>query len=69
MDLVVSEYGAFTEKYQIGTTYEGRPMYVLEFKKPSANPKPIIFVDSLIHCREWISTAALLFMFKEVGFP
>lgn len=66
MDLVVSEYSSFTKKYQIGTTYEGRPMYVLEFKKPSTEPKPIMVVDSLIHCREWISTAALLFIFKEM---
>nr|XP_039263098.1 carboxypeptidase B-like isoform X1 [Styela clava] len=68
MDLVVAEYGSFVSKEQFGVTYQGRPLYVLKFHKPSSsgNPKPTIFVDALIHCREWISTASLLFIFKEM---
>lgn len=68
MDMVASEHSSFVTKRQIGVTYEGRPMYALEFKKGiTPGPKPIIFVDALIHCREWITTASLLFIFKEVS--
>lgn len=68
MDIVESEFPDIVTKKQIGVTYEGRPIDVLEFKKSSTSEaKPIIFVDSLIHCREWITTASLLYIFKQVG--
>lgn len=67
MDMVVDEHPEIADKVQFGITYEGRPLYALEFKKRAAiNPRPIIFIDALIHCREWITTASLLFIFKEV---
>ncbi|XP_039263105.2 carboxypeptidase B-like [Styela clava] len=65
MDLVTSEY-SFATKEQFGVTFEGRPLYVLKFEKPSAKSKPTIVVDALIHCREWITTASLMFIFKEM---
>lgn len=53
---------------QIGISYQSRPIYALEIKKEKAGTvKPAIYVDSLIHCREWISTASLMFLFKEVS--
>lgn len=68
MDMVVDEYPSIATKRQFGVTYEGRPLYVLEFSKGiGPNRKPKIFVDALIHCREWITTASLLFIFKEVS--
>ncbi|XP_077972554.1 carboxypeptidase B-like isoform X1 [Styela clava] len=68
MDLVIAEHGEIARKEQYGVSYEGRPLYVLKFQKRSSmvNPKPVIFVDALIHCREWITAASLLFIFKEM---
>lgn len=67
IDLVAEEFSDITTKHQFGITYEGRPLYVLEFKtEPASSTKPIIFIDALIHCREWISMASLLFIFKEM---
>ena len=66
IDMVVAEVDYVT-KFQIGVTYEGRPMWALKISKPSASPKKAIYLDSLIHCREWISAAATLWMFAQVG--
>ncbi|XP_053166546.1 carboxypeptidase B-like isoform X2 [Hemicordylus capensis] len=41
---------------QIGTTFEGRPMYLLKVGRPGANKKAI-FMDCGFHAREWISPA------------
>ena len=66
MDMVVAEL-SYVTKFQVGVTYEGRPMYALKISKPSENPKQAIYLDSLIHCREWITTGATVWMFAEVG--
>lgn len=67
MDTVENQFPDVATKKQFGVTFEGRPIYVLEFKRTSTSRvKPMIFVDALIHCREWISTASLLYIFKEM---
>ena len=58
----------YVSKFQIGATYEGRQMYALKIAKPSGKEKPVIYVDALIHCREWISTASTMWMFAQVSF-
>lgn len=67
MDIAAKEF-EFIEKIQVGVTYWGRKIFSLEIRKPKSGvEKPLIYVDSLIHCREWITTASLLFIFKEVN--
>jgi len=65
MDLVVSEV-TYTTKVQYGVSYEGRPLYALKLSKSSN--KPTIYVDSLIHSREWVTAAAAMFAFQQIMF-
>ncbi|XP_039768324.1 carboxypeptidase B isoform X2 [Ornithorhynchus anatinus] len=48
----------------IGTTFEGRNMYVLKVGKEGVN-KPAIFMDCGFHAREWISHAFCQWFVKE----
>ena len=65
MDWVTAEYD-MVEQFQVGVTYEGRTMNALKISKdPSAN-RTAIYVDALIHCREWITSAAVLWTFNQV---
>merc|ERR1712212_1051758 len=65
MDMVADEVD-FVTKFQIGVTYEGRPMWALKIAKDPTVTKPVIYLDALIHCREWITTASTIWMFAQV---
>jgi hypothetical protein len=49
----------------IGTSYEGRKLRVLEVSNNKAANKPVIFIDAAIHAREWLATATLNYIIKE----
>ncbi|XP_007518128.2 carboxypeptidase B [Erinaceus europaeus] len=48
----------------IGTTFEGRNMYLLKVGKAGSN-KPAIFMDCGFHAREWISPAFCQWFVRE----
>ncbi|XP_006874454.1 PREDICTED: carboxypeptidase B [Chrysochloris asiatica] len=48
----------------IGTTFEGRSMYLLKIGKAGTN-KPAIFMDCGFHAREWISPAFCQWFVRE----
>ncbi|XP_076814919.1 carboxypeptidase B-like [Clavelina lepadiformis] len=64
MDLAQTTYDYVT-KFQIGVTYQGRPIYALKISKSNL-VRPAIYIDALIHCREWIATGSLLYVLKEL---
>lgn len=49
---------------QIGQSFERRPMYVLKIN--SGRNLPIIFVESTIHCREWLSPATTMYIIDKI---
>nr|XP_056705638.1 mast cell carboxypeptidase A-like isoform X2 [Euleptes europaea] len=51
-------------RIQIGTTYEGRPMYLLKVGKETGRKK-VIFMECGIHAREWISPAFCQWFVKQ----
>nr|XP_033814694.1 carboxypeptidase A2-like isoform X1 [Geotrypetes seraphini] len=61
LDTLVSEYSGLVSKQQIGTSYEGRPLYVLKFSTGGIN-RPAIWLDSGIHSREWVTQATGLWI-------
>jgi len=65
IDMVAAEV-PYVTKFQIGVTYEGRTMWALKIQKDPTIKKPTIYLDALIHCREWIGTAATVWMFAQV---
>ncbi|XP_075411672.1 carboxypeptidase B [Tenrec ecaudatus] len=48
----------------IGTTFEGRSMYLLKVGKAGSN-KPAVFMDCGFHAREWISPAFCQWFVRE----
>jgi len=52
--------------FVIGQTLEGRNMHVLKIKGTGGSPtKPIIFIQSLIHAREWITGAVTTWIMNK----
>ncbi|KAM4693489.1 carboxypeptidase B-like [Discoglossus pictus] len=64
-DKMATKYPEVVSRLVIGTTYEGRDMYVLQIGKPSAKTKAI-FMDCGIHAREWISPAFCQWFVREL---
>lgn len=50
--------------YNIGTSYENRPLKVIRYSKNSNNPA--IFIEANIHAREWISSATAVWIADTV---
>ncbi|XP_076812829.1 carboxypeptidase B-like [Clavelina lepadiformis] len=66
MNLMTDRF-PFVSQQQIGLSYEGRPLNMLKIQKPSSGaPKPIIWIDALIHSGEWVTSASLMFIWKEI---
>ncbi|XP_038667990.1 carboxypeptidase A1-like [Scyliorhinus canicula] len=65
MDSLAVEFPGLVEKQQIGTSFEGRPLYVLKFSTGGTG-RPAIWIDSGIHAREWVSPASAIWMAKKI---
>ncbi|KAM4746997.1 carboxypeptidase A2-like [Rhinophrynus dorsalis] len=63
---IVLDYSSLISKMQIGTSYEGRPIYVLKFSTGGSG-RPAIWVDAGIHSREWITQASALWMAHKMA--
>ncbi len=50
------------EVFSIGTSIEGRDIWVLHITGPGGSNKPAVFYHSLIHCREWITAPVVLYL-------
>uniref|UniRef100_A0A8I3PIL0 Carboxypeptidase B n=1 Tax=Canis lupus familiaris TaxID=9615 RepID=A0A8I3PIL0_CANLF len=61
---VTSENPDLISRRSIGTTFEGRTIYLLKVGKAGQN-KPAIFMDCGFHAREWISPAFCQWFVRE----
>uniref|UniRef100_A0A2K6PHJ3 Carboxypeptidase B n=1 Tax=Rhinopithecus roxellana TaxID=61622 RepID=A0A2K6PHJ3_RHIRO len=61
---VATENPALISRSVIGTTFEGRDIYLLKVGKAGQN-KPAIFIDCGFHAREWISPAFCQWFVRE----
>ena len=50
------------EVINIGSSLEGRPIWVLHITGDGDGPKPGVFYHGLQHCREWITGAMVLYL-------
>merc|ERR1712236_103832 len=64
-DYLESTYD-FIETESIGQSYEGQEMIVLKVCRGGCGNKPVMWIDSGIHAREWISPATGTWMLNEV---
>ncbi|XP_002913486.2 carboxypeptidase A1 isoform X1 [Ailuropoda melanoleuca] len=65
LDLLVAEHPQLVSKLQIGSSYEGRPIYVLKFSTGGSN-RPAIWIDTGIHSREWVTQASGVWFAKKI---
>ncbi|XP_068136855.1 carboxypeptidase B isoform X2 [Hyperolius riggenbachi] len=61
---IAAQNPSLVSRSQIGTSYEGRPIYLLKVGKSGSNKKAV-FIDCGFHAREWISPAFCQWFVKE----
>lgn len=65
---LANDYSDIVTVESIGQSYEGRDILLLKLSsgQNSANPKPAIFIDAGIHCREWIAPPVALYAIHQL---
>ncbi|KAG9494254.1 hypothetical protein GDO78_001879 [Eleutherodactylus coqui] len=61
---IAAQNPGLVSRTQIGSSYEGRPLYLLKVGKSGTNKKAV-FIDCGFHAREWISPAFCQWFVKE----
>ncbi|CAK9084122.1 Carboxypeptidase B [Durusdinium trenchii] len=63
LDLLAQRHPKLVTVREIGHSWEGRPLRVLEITKDgNSAEKPCIFLEGGIHSREWIATSTVLYI-------
>jgi len=65
LDYIEAEFDFVTTE-EIGQSGEGRPMRVAKVCRGECGSKPAVWIDGGIHAREWISSATVMWMLKEL---
>ncbi|MEE6500954.1 hypothetical protein FKM82_004008, partial [Ascaphus truei] len=61
---IAAQSSGLVTRSQIGTSFEGRPIYLLKVGKSGSNKKAV-FMDCGFHAREWITPAFCQWFVKE----
>ncbi|XP_063298544.1 carboxypeptidase B-like [Pelobates fuscus] len=61
---IAAQNSGLVSRSQLGTSYEGRPIYLLKVGKSGSNKKAVV-LDCGFHAREWISVAFCQWFVKE----
>jgi len=51
--------------FQMGTTYEKRPIYGLKISKDTTGTTPVLYLDGAIHAREWMGPAVVQYLIGQ----
>jgi len=63
LDLLAQQHPTLVTTREIGRSWEGRPLKVLEISEAgNSAEKPCIFLEGGIHSREWIATSTVLYI-------
>lgn len=69
LDAWVADYPEFVEKYQLGTSVEGKALFGLTIAGPNGPPtdaRPALCFDSMLHAREWVGPMTLLYIMDRL---
>uniref|UniRef100_A0A8C5M8M7 Carboxypeptidase B n=1 Tax=Leptobrachium leishanense TaxID=445787 RepID=A0A8C5M8M7_9ANUR len=61
---IAAQNPSLVTRSQLGTSYEGRPIYLLKVGRSGSNKKAV-FIDCGFHAREWVSPAFCQWFVKE----
>lgn len=64
VDRIVQSHPAIAQKFSVGNSYEGRPIYAV--KLSSGAGKKTLFMNCGIHAREWITPATCMYMLNQI---
>ena len=64
LDSILAEYPDVTEGFEIGKSYENRPIRGLKISYKAGNPG--VFIESNIHAREWITSATCTWFINQL---
>ncbi|XP_046649992.1 carboxypeptidase B-like [Daphnia pulicaria] len=59
-------YPCHVQLINIGTSYEGRPLYVVHISNSTSAHTPAIWIDGTFHAREWISPAVVTYIIQQL---
>ncbi|XP_041977468.1 zinc carboxypeptidase-like [Aricia agestis] len=59
-------YPEITEVIVAGKSYEGRPVMGIRINTPTESNKPVFFIESGIHAREWIGPATTTYFVHQL---
>jgi len=63
---LAAEYPDKAQRFQIGTSYEGRKMNLLRISNNLRSNKRAVWIDGGIHAREWASPSAVTYLMNEL---
>jgi len=63
---LAAEYPDKAQRFQIGTSYEGRKMNLLRISNNLRSVKRAVWIDGGIHAREWASPSAVTYLMNEL---
>ncbi|XP_076350463.1 carboxypeptidase A2-like isoform X3 [Tachypleus tridentatus] len=66
MESLVSEHPNIASNISIGKSYEGRDLMVIKISGGTLKDKPIVWIDSGIHAREWISVTTAVYIATQL---
>ncbi|XP_037958092.1 zinc carboxypeptidase-like [Teleopsis dalmanni] len=64
LDGILAAYPDVTQEFIIGSSYENRPIRGIKISHKPGNP--VIFIESNIHAREWITSATATWFINEL---
>ncbi|KAK4007992.1 hypothetical protein OUZ56_013151 [Daphnia magna] len=66
LNYLADTYPRLVQLVSVGSSYEGRPLYVVRISSSSSGTKPAIWIDGGIHAREWISPAVATYIIQQL---
>ncbi len=62
LDALVTDYPDLVTKEQIGTSWEGRPIWAITVTSPVGGNKPALSFNAMAHAREWVGPTTVLYI-------
>lgn len=63
---LVKEFPDLVHTQLLGHTYQNREIFAVRIGQRNSNDKPIVYIDAGIHAREWVSSAAAVYIISQL---
>lgn len=66
LDQLEADFPSLVTSYEIGTSYEGRPLRVEVVSSGQVADAPVVWLDCGVHAREWVSQATCMYVLDRL---